>query len=57
MTVAAADDVRAAPARWGWAAALLVVALWTVGHIGCHRDEDTELGVTPPANRAAEQAP
>ena len=25
-----------------------LVAIWTVAHIGCHSDEDTELGVTPP---------
>jgi hypothetical protein len=25
-----------------------IVAVWTVAHIGCHSDEDTELGVTPP---------
>jgi len=25
------------------------IALWTVAHIGCHSDEDTELGVIPPA--------
>jgi hypothetical protein len=26
----------------------ILVAVWTVAHIGCHSDEDTELGVTPP---------
>jgi hypothetical protein len=28
---------------------IILIAVWTVAHIGCHSDHDTELGVTPPA--------
>jgi hypothetical protein len=46
---ATAVDVRVAPSRWVWATAFVLVAAWTVAHIGCHGNEDTELGVAVPA--------
>jgi len=33
----------------------VLVAVWTVAHIGCHSDQDTELGLTPPAETCADQ--
>ena len=33
----------------------IVIAVWTVVHIGCHSDDDTELGVTPPTENRSEQ--
>lgn len=43
---ATASD-KTAFSRWGWAGAIVLIALWTVAHIGCHGDEDTELSVAP----------
>ena len=50
------DRVALAPVRWGWAGALLIVTLWLVAHIGCHGNEDTELGVTPPVTKSVNEA-
>jgi len=33
--------------RVSWIVAAIVV-VWTVAHLGCHSDEDTELGLMPP---------
>jgi hypothetical protein len=32
-----------------------LIAIWTVAHIGCHSDEDTELGVMPPTDARQSQ--
>jgi hypothetical protein len=56
MTAAPAETRTdpVAAVRWGWVGLVVLAALWTVAHIGCHGDDDNELGVSPPVERRVE---